>query len=730
MFKRLLLPFLIAFAIFHINSSLAQSNKDKERVKQKIWGTKDPDFEVKEVKKEWSDKSAVILSKSMVYEVRKEVFVSQVLENMYLRVRLKLLDKAAVEKFSERTFSEGKTVQYGFARYGSRFYFGIKVIKPNGKEKEVDLGDAVEKEIQSDGNQWEYKKVAIKDLEVGDIIDYYYAVESTILDNVFEPFDMVNYSLIDDYPLMKHKVSLRIMRKCYLSAKSLNGAPELKQSIDNNGDPAYTLAVENKEEVGDLLWFYPKRELPTLKFQAFYVTGKGIRNYPKYALFLGDGKSIKKEIPKTVILKYINEHVTKIKGDWISLIIEHNAKNKKKETDPEEYAREAYNYLRQRLYMTAFERRYLKNAEHSPELGNYWFVGIMSKVLTKKKINHDIIVTIPNNSSGIEDLLLYEEIRLAIRVNTPTPFYLSGVSIQSHYNDLSHLFQGNKSYAVNINTKKKHRSVKEISIPQDEPSRNKERNEFIISLNKNDLTKADLIKTSSYTGSQRTENINLLTPFDFIEDSRAEKYGIMRVADENLKKKEKDLLLGKVDDLKRQDNERRLKAIKEVLENTMAIKIDSLEKMELIQTGLWPDKPELKYSTHFTAKEIANKVGQNYLLHVGKLIGAQVKIEEKNRLRNFDIYCYYPRTFENQIIIKIPEGYRVKGLDKLKYTINNSTGGFTSNAELKNNETELHITAKKYYNHNYEDRKNWPLMLTFLDASFEFSQQKILLEKK
>ena len=82
---------------------------------------------------------------------------------------------------------------------------------------------------------------------------------------------------------------------------------------------------------------------------------------------------------------------------------------------------------------------------------------------------------------------------------------------------------------------------------------------------------------------------------------------------------------------------------------------------------------------------------------------------------------------KNNINITIPDGYTVSGIDKLNTSVVNETGGFTSKAIDEGN--VLKITTHKYYENNYEPKENWSKMVSFLDATYQFTQEKILLKK-
>jgi CTP:phosphocholine cytidylyltransferase-like protein len=142
---------------------------------------------------------------------------------------------------------------------------------------------------------------------------------------------------------------------------------------------------------------------------------------------------------------------------------------------------------------------------------------------------------------------------------------------------------------------------------------------------------------------------------------------------------------------------------------------------------MWPESPATEYSDEFTVDYIVKKVGPNYILDYGKLIEKQVEVKDKDRIRTIDIHMGYPRTYDEEFVFVIPEGYSVEGLENFnKYAVN-KTGGFVSSAEIK--EGKLVVKAKKYFNENYYPYNKWSEILKFLDASVEFYNTKLLLRK-
>jgi hypothetical protein len=114
-------------------------------------------------------------------------------------------------------------------------------------------------------------------------------------------------------------------------------------------------------------------------------------------------------------------------------------------------------------------------------------------------------------------------------------------------------------------------------------------------------------------------------------------------------------------------------------------------------------------------------------MELGKFLTSQIEITQKEKDRKNNVYMIYPRSFDNEIVFEIPAGYSVSGLEKFNKKVENETGGFTSTAEVKGN--QLIIKTFKFYKNYFEPNSNWDKMIQYLDAAYQFTQEKILLKK-
>jgi hypothetical protein len=115
-------------------------------------------------------------------------------------------------------------------------------------------------------------------------------------------------------------------------------------------------------------------------------------------------------------------------------------------------------------------------------------------------------------------------------------------------------------------------------------------------------------------------------------------------------------------------------------------------------------------------------------MDIGKLIEKQVKIEDIELDRAYNIYFDNARSFRYKLIFEIPKGYQVQGIEKLSIKAEFAVGGFVSTAKEENG--KVIVETYKYYNKNFVDAKDWKDVVSYLNAANNFSDQKILLKKR
>ncbi len=116
------------------------------------------------------------------------------------------------------------------------------------------------------------------------------------------------------------------------------------------------------------------------------------------------------------------------------------------------------------------------------------------------------------------------------------------------------------------------------------------------------------------------------------------------------------------------------------------------------------------------------------IVDLGWLIGSQVALDKEEYERDLDIYQDYERTFKNEIILSLPEGYQAEDLSSFNVKIENEGGLFDCSAVMEGDKIILKST--KSYKTNYLSADKWSLMTEFLDEAYDLTQKKLLLLKK
>ena len=115
------------------------------------------------------------------------------------------------------------------------------------------------------------------------------------------------------------------------------------------------------------------------------------------------------------------------------------------------------------------------------------------------------------------------------------------------------------------------------------------------------------------------------------------------------------------------------------------------------------------------------------------LVGSEMcirdRIEGKERKRSADIYMSAPRTFQWNITVNLPEGYKAapEGVEKLNVKVENECGAFIAKAVTENGKLILNIL--KRYNHKIEPAANWEKLLQIQDASKAYEALSVVLKK-
>jgi len=676
--------------------TFGQSAERASEIRAAMWGKESLQYINTTIPDKWKNESAVIL-----YQEDRDFFdkkSNRLYNEKVKHIRIALLDKAAVERYSTFAFNEVYTSNNPeVLRSKCYTYTGFKLIKPDGQEEIIDLNEAV---TSKTADKFIKKKIAIPNLQVGDILDYYYFYDEELIVSphlfVFAP---AISDLSSNYSIVFLKKEFDVEKNFYISYKAVNGAPEL-QEIQNEKRRIFTLEAEDIPKAKGMRWMYPYRSLPTIKFQVTYR-----KNGLEIDLndFYRDAKEIKSQFTKEDISMLVSR---------IKVPTKFNQKGftktlKKKGLNIDELSKEV---LAEEIYFFIYKEQiankygaYLRGEIEYPKLNQYYWVQLMYGAFNRNKIESKLIIAPDGKYSNREDLLFIEELKLMIKLKD-SDFYLSNYFFHPKANQIPVNAQGVEAYQTNWSHGKRAKfllpeglfpKVESITLPKESIEQNVISIHSDVQLNR-DMSGMSFKNSCKVTG----QCIKFYRPQSVVIDEDSEAY-----------------------------QKERLKVNRELLIDNFDVEDLEITSYEMISSGKYQDDL-FHCEIDFTVDGLIQKAGTNYLLNAGMLISTETKVQEIDREeRKVDVYWPAPsNTYECTVSVTIPDGYSVEGIEKLNKHIENEAGGLIATASLDGN--QLNISFKDWTSNPFEPKENWAQVLTLLEAGEAFNEIKVLLKKQ
>jgi len=718
----------------------------------------DNDFKANPNTSKWSAESAVILCKKTSFEFDKKgmsvgkrigrniwgalLAIPTLGTSIYManasnetkilieeteRCKILLNDKAGLEDYSVLYFRlsfEGDA-------------FAARVIKKDGSMQPVDLSNSVKiddiKSVPtlfrsytdnrfSSGYRPEYFKIAVPDLEEGDIIEY----EFTNFNNSqyaynpnYKEFDPVYYLCNRSLPVSKQIIEVITKDdKYYIGYKNLKGAAAFTQS-NNKGDKVYRWEDNDRDKMPDTRFVNEFKEMPSIKFQVVYA-----RNNSKSFVWFKDENDMKREMSNEELagkakvfwfepekIQSTGDYTAGLKTNITNTVkVMYKAMKKRGITDgsDDDYVHKAYYYIRsQTLY-------------HN--WSDFAFAKVFSGLLEEKRISHDIVVSAPNERTGLSDVAFTQEIAWVIKYKNK---YYCNPNEHLNPEEIPAELSGNTGIRFS-NDNNKGAAVNEV-LPLRDTLENTIVTQIKTSLDNDSSLNLQVEKNVEANGLCKDDLMDdalSLTPFMESDYKNYDGTGMW----EGLNSAQEEKAATEFSDLKKEWKEEKPKMMKTIAENEYGFTVEKYGAFRLQQDGRAYKKKSLKYGETFTLSDLAATAGEDKILSLTVLIGKQAKIKKEEYTRTLPIDARYPRTISWNIVFALPTGYTAKGLSNLTRNVNNESASFISSAKIENN--NLIIDAKKTYKGKYFKVEQWPQLVEMLEAAYNFSQAKVILQKQ
>ncbi|HEY6505976.1 MAG TPA: DUF3857 domain-containing protein [Chitinophagaceae bacterium] len=726
----------------------------------------EPEFAVTAVPEKWNKESAVIIGQKTEYQFTRlasgKRYTTVVKINEYIHKRIKLQDKNALEKFS--TFYYVTMGKDGKAEY--------QVIKANGKRIDVDMKNAIEEDSDIPAIYRpiyyrlgiKYYKIAIPDLEPGDIIDY--SIRSTIHWDMRENgigFTPFIFSLSNSYSTMYQQYRFVMANGMKVKFRAFNGAPNLKMDTkasvfgENESYIAYYMLDKDRDKTTEERWSYELRNTPSVKFQVIMLADNdpdskalGMASVDRTFIDIEDvykryvGAALYRTTTVNTLVAYTTEYISKKRTEGVL------------KTD-DDIIRESYYCLRKvflemyykgpvhselEKYMTGKKlyKKVLKQQEKDEQkkeeredeirINSVVFATSYRMALAAQGIQSELFVYMPRRLGAWREAVFLDELDFVMKVKSKRKnYFLEAFNNFDAFASPYSYLEGTEGYSIGYNEPNQYyKTPGPVSAYKD----NLARKDYEVSFT-DAMDIINVQRMSMLTGHEKNYKVGIANLDRTYLSRDFEKYYNQPGQSQKGKKKKEEEVIDITTSVgyDNPDKEEKSKERKELMEKDVKEEFD-LEKygeFELIDNGRYGDSAMLKYRETFSLKKLISRAGRNYIFDAGKLIGDQIKLEQTELdSRQGDIWLQNARTIENNITITIPAGYTVEGVQELNMSVDNESGAFISTTKTEGD--KLIISTTKIYKKNFDKKDLWPNYIAFLEAGYKFSQAKIVLKKK
>lgn len=710
----IILLVLVGQTAFAQNS---MSDKLKEFVKE----DKEPMFSLTQAPEKYKDQSIIVLAKKMRFRFYGSNSMSS--SYSYIHTRILLNDLSAIEEFSEYVFDEPSNSNA----------LEIKVIKKSGETILVDLKDAVKEgfEIKTGFRGLnlgeKQNKIAIKNLQIGDIIEYV-----GIVDRWQRAAYAYGYYMSGGYPVVNTKVMYEYEPNNFVFHwKSLNGAPEFKKDKGAKNFNTFVLQDSMRDA------YYEELETKRNLMEPYFK----VRVVPAYIASTMDfnytvGK-VRTEITEADFKRAVYRTVKELDGGASAYYFDFVKKFGYDQTD-KEYLTKYFYYLRDNLFNSD-----LAFKGESENVG-ITMMNKMIKAAQKRDIPFEIALFCDRDEGTFKDVLFEDDIYWGVTFKTSEgDISFNTFNPYSHPNEISRDFEGTEAYYFKVGKSEKSTTLRKVIIPVSDVTQNVWLTDMKASfLNGMDslLVQQRVDLKGYYRNNEKGKLINRYEFYNaYINQLRDEKI---------LAKKGKYYFFINVyayrffdtDFLdKQEESERQIfekaeykKLFNHFKRGHQEQSYDLLRYIDykIINDSRSPGKPNLQWEENLVMGDVSHKINdQTFVFDLGKLVGDMYQINnDRNREeRNGQFYISNNRTFTTNISVKIPTGYKVQNLNNLNFNVDNQTGTFTTKAEIVGDEIKLTMT--KIYKAGIYDKTIWPQYIQFLDSAVAFTRTSIILTK-
>ena len=679
-----------------------------KEVKQEVWAKNLPQFNNREVPAQYKNESAIVLARyeELTVDQSKKFnfyYVTSLKQNTSIHLKrylIKINDKAALEKYSTFDFrTYDRSFNDALLREDHRTVLGVKVIKPNGTVKEVS-SDEYQEANEGKKDQEKRAKLAVPDLQVGDLIDYFVYDFAKIKE---ENADPVIFIFGADYPILDYQIHCTIDKRLCTQYRTMNGAPDFTagQKDDNITLDAHVKDINktlpdyayNAISQAPYIMLYTSADV-ALAYTPKSTKNKGLHANPDASIIQEDAWAL-----------WAENNTKWIPGKILAKVV----KAAKTLGSDEEKADYVYNYM---VMNTLIFKRPYEDA--------YTFSTLFTSMLDRLKVSYTRGLTTNSYLEPFDKLINYSDATRFIMLKNGKCYFPLGFAVSA--NIIPSPYQNRDAVSTNHRKKFQKGPFNAFKIASSNASDNAENVTINASI---DGTMLNIARQNVVTGCEKEGVISDLTTAEELSKAWGTTYNMNCFADFfTLKKNEAE---AKAAERAEYDKKNVAETFAEEIKGYHAKTPVKINQTKVTSFG--ENNTPFTYTTDYQIDGLVKKAGKNLVVSVGQLVGPQKHIEGKERERDADIVYNYPSTYTVTLTLDIPQGYSVaaESLQKLTNHIDNEAVGFESKAETSDG--KLVINFQKTYKQQQIPAANWSQVLNMLDRAYDFTSQQVVLKK-
>ena len=731
--------------LFNATKSNAQtSDKDyKQRaseIRDEVWDKTNASFQVKEIPATYANESAVIIARSFnvvnsaKLKLKMSLFGMGAAQRISYQTtyheRVKINDKAALDDFSTIEYQKklDNTFHVAFARMINKTntFIGAKIIKSSGEEVIVNTDEEV---LTKDENSSKAGKLAISNLQTGDILDYYIRIE-TVKETGSDVQGPYTFVMGGEYPIMHYDAKLQLDDRVGVEYISANGAPAFKESKTDDGDILLELTQNNLPRLESKWWTSIARQYPYISLQYMFVS-KQVDAYSHFNRgevkhgFLSDG--LTDQIIQVLkspygLADYTPELSTK----------EYFGGSKKiGDFSQDTIVKVLYNYWRFKTFSRYSAQDVSVTNDDNYSTANSLVSAIsMCEMLNDLGIDNEFYLVCSRNGASLKNVMGLGDFSAMIKVYAGNKqYWMAFDDIVTQFNEIPAWFQGED--AITIKPEKDRKTWSFTSgkgkVPVTNASANTITENISVDADPSNMQLLKIDRTAMQTGSLRHSDQKGLMMLEDMDAALSQQVSEKKLVDRLAEDKKTQKLVTEYNAAFAKERTNTKEYFTSEIKNQFGTDPKDVSTYSIKNTCMFNEQIPFIYQSAFTMENFVKKAGNNYILEVGKLVGTYDKPDAKDSIRNIDVYMPCARTYTYNLSIAIPKGFTVKGINDLNKQVTNETGMFiceaTADADL------VKIKVSRTYNHNFEKAADWPKLLDLINSFYNFTTQKILFEK-